>query len=45
MGVEETFGLGTLRLSCGRHSTAEEMDRAAQEIYRVVSEMWNCNAK
>ena len=40
MGVEEKFGLGTLRLSCGRHSTLEEMDRAAVEIHRVVTNMW-----
>lgn len=34
------FGLGTLRVSLGRHTTEEEIEYAAKEIFNTVSEMW-----
>ena len=32
LGVPEEFAFGTLRLSVGRHTTAEEIDRGAAII-------------
>ena len=40
MGVPSEYGLGTLRLSWGRHTTVDEIDRAVRAIGDVV-----CNAR
>lgn len=40
MEVPEEFALGTVRLSCGRYSTMEEMDIVTQELFDVVIAMW-----
>ena len=37
MGVPIEYAMGTIRLSVGRYTTAEEVDRAAEEIAGVVS--------
>ena len=37
MGVLPEYGLGTLRLSWGRHTTVEEIDRAVVAIGNVVN--------
>jgi len=39
MGVPEEYGLGTLRLSLGRHSTEDEIDRAAKYIINAVKKL------
>ncbi|KAJ1430628.1 pyridoxal phosphate-dependent transferase [Ochromonadaceae sp. CCMP2298] len=39
MQVPDEFASGTLRLSLGRHSTAQEVDQAAQSIVSVVREL------
>lgn len=36
MGVDRNFGLGTVRLSVGRHTTLEEVERAAAILASVV---------
>lgn len=38
MNVSEEYGLGTLRLSFGRHTSLAEVQTAARLIYEVVSE-------
>ena len=39
MDVPIDYAMGTIRLSVGRYTTAEEVDRAMAEIARVVSKM------
>ena len=39
MGMDEDFGLGTLRLTCGRHTTAEEIDAAAALLVDKIAEL------
>lgn len=36
MAVPEEFGLGTLRISFGRHNSLEDVEKAADLIYQVV---------
>jgi cysteine desulfurase len=36
IGSDPTYAFGTLRLSVGRHSTTEEMERAAHHIAQAV---------
>ena len=36
MGVPEDFAVGTLRISCGRHTTLREVERAAACIVKAV---------
>jgi len=38
MGVPRDLALGAVRLSLGRFNTAKEVDTAAAELVRVVSE-------
>lgn len=40
INLSSDFGLGTLRVSLGRHTTEEEIEYAAKEIFNIVSEMW-----
>ena len=40
MGVPTEYAVGTLRLSTGRHTTIEEVDRAAELIVREVQREW-----
>lgn len=44
MGVGESFGLGTLRISCGRHTTAADMDNAVLHISEAVGFMMRAAA-
>ena len=37
MNVPLEYAMGTIRLSVGRFTTSEEIDRATEEITRVVS--------
>lgn len=36
--VHPEYGLGTFRLSCGRHTTEEEVDRAADDLVRAIAD-------
>jgi cysteine sulfinate desulfinase/cysteine desulfurase-like protein len=40
MGVPEEFGLGTLRLSLGRHTTESDVDTAAKHIIGAIKAAW-----
>jgi cysteine desulfurase len=40
MGVPEEFGLGTLRLSLGRHTTESDVDTAAKHIIAAIKAAW-----
>lgn len=40
MGVDAVYGVGTIRVSLGRFSTEEEIDRAAETIASTVLAMW-----
>ena len=40
MAVPREFAIGTLRLSTGRHTTLEEVDRAAEIIVAEVQRQW-----
>jgi cysteine sulfinate desulfinase/cysteine desulfurase-like protein len=40
MHVPLEFGLGTLRLSLGRHSVADEIDSAAMHVADCVGSAW-----
>jgi cysteine sulfinate desulfinase/cysteine desulfurase-like protein len=38
MSVDPVYGLGTLRISIGRHTTIDEIDRAIECISAAVTE-------
>ncbi len=40
MSVKEEFGLGTLRISLGRHTTADDIDKAVPIIVNAVKKAW-----
>lgn len=41
MQVNPVFGLGTIRLSVGRHTTTDDIDRAARFIHETVCKLWS----
>jgi cysteine desulfurase len=41
MSVDKDFGLGTLRLSLGRHTSADDIDKAVPLIATVIKRAWN----
>lgn len=40
MSVDRSYGLGTLRLSLGRHTSVEDIDKAVPIIVRAVKNAW-----